>query len=109
MFYEKDGKLFTPPLGNILPGITRATVLELCDELNIPVEQKLFTTEDVKGTDGAFFCGTAGEVIGWESLDDVKFTKNWNETLSKRIQLAYKDRVTEKMNIKQEKRETVLT
>jgi branched-chain amino acid aminotransferase len=96
MFYEKDGKLLTPPLGNILPGITRATVLEICDELNIPVEQKLFTTEEVKGADVAFFCGTAGEVIGWESLDDVKFAKNWNDTLSKKIQTAYKDRVTEK-------------
>jgi branched-chain amino acid aminotransferase len=108
MFYEKDGKLFTPPLGNILPGITRATVLEICDELNIPVEQKLFTTEEVKGADAAFFCGTAGEVIGWESLDDVKFTRNWNDTLSKKIQLTYKDRVTEKVNIKQEKAQTVL-
>ncbi|HEY6977929.1 MAG TPA: branched-chain-amino-acid transaminase [Chitinophagaceae bacterium] len=108
MFYEKDGKLFTPPIGNILPGITRATVLEICDELNIPVEQKSFTTEEVKGADAAFFCGTAGEVIGWESLDDVKFTKNWNDTLSKKIQLAYKDIVTEKVNIQQEKRESVL-
>jgi branched-chain amino acid aminotransferase len=96
MFYEKNGKLLTPPLGNILPGITRATVLEICDELNMPVEQKLFTTEEVKGADAAFFCGTAGEVIGWESLDDVKFAKNWNDTLSKKIQTAYKDRVTEK-------------
>jgi branched-chain amino acid aminotransferase len=96
MFFEKDGKLCTPPLGNILPGITRATVLEICDELNIPVEQKLFTIDQVKGADAAFFCGTAGEVIGWESLDDIKFTKNWNDTLSKKVQLAYKDRVTEK-------------
>ena len=31
VFYEKDGKLFTPSLGNILPGITRATVLEICE------------------------------------------------------------------------------
>ena len=35
LFFEKDGKIFTPALGNILPGITRATVLEICDELNI--------------------------------------------------------------------------
>ncbi len=41
MFYERNGKLFTPPTGNILPGITRATVLEICDELNIEVEEKL--------------------------------------------------------------------
>ena len=108
MFFEKDRKLFTPSLGNILPGITRATVLEICDELNISVEQKLFTTEEVKCADAAFFCGTAGEVIGWESLDDVKFTKDWNETLSKKIQLAYKDCVTENVKIKQEKKEKIL-
>ena len=55
VFYEKDGKLFTPSPGNILPGITRATVLEICDELNIPVEEKLFTVDELKTADAAFF------------------------------------------------------
>ena len=96
MFFEKDGKLFTPPLGNILPGITRATVLELCEALGIEVEEKLFTLDEVKKADAAFFCGTAAEVIGWESLDDYQFPKKWNETLSRQIQLAYKDIVVEK-------------
>jgi len=41
VFFEKDGKLFTPPAGNILPGITRATVLENLHELDIPVERKI--------------------------------------------------------------------
>ncbi len=98
-FYEKDGKLFTPAAGNILPGITRATVLELCKELEIPVEEKLFDVDEMKEADAAFFCGTAAEVIGWESLDDVKFPKPWNETVSKRIQEAYLNRVKEKNNI----------
>ncbi len=96
MFFEKDGKLFTPPLGNILPGITRATVLELCEALGIEVEEKLFTLDEVKQADAAFFCGTAAEVIGWESLDEYKFPKKWNDTLSRQIQLAYKDIVVEK-------------
>ncbi len=97
MFYEKDGKLFTPALGNILPGITRATVIEICHELDIPVEEKFFTVDEVKqNADAAFFCGTAAEVIGWESLDDVKLKKDWNETVSKVIQDAYKARVMEK-------------
>jgi branched-chain amino acid aminotransferase len=93
VFYEKDGKLFTPSLGNILPGITRATVLEICDELKIPVEEKLFTTEELKKADAVFFCGTAAEIIGWESLDDVKFPKKWGETISRKIQIAYKSHV----------------
>jgi len=96
VFYEKDGKLYTPSTGNILPGITRATVFEICDELNIPVEERAFTTDELKEADAAFFCGTAAEVVGWESLDDVTFPKPWNETVSRRIQEVYMDKVKEK-------------
>ena len=96
VFYEKDGKLFTPAAGNILPGITRATVLELCKELEIPCEEKLFTINELKEADAAFFCGTAAEVIGWESLDGIKFSKPWNETVGRIIQEAYMHRVIEK-------------
>jgi len=95
IFYEKEGRLITPPSGNILPGITRTTVMEICADLNIPVEEKLFKTEELQQADAAFFCGTAAEVIGWESLDKVPFKKDWNETASKLIQIAYKSRVIE--------------
>lgn len=96
LFFEKDGKLFTPALGNILPGITRATVLEICDELNIEVEEKFFTIEELKKADAVFYCGTAAEIVGWESLDDVKFPLNWNDSVSRKIQLAYQELVVEK-------------
>lgn len=95
MFFEKDGKLYTPALGNILPGITRATVIELCAELNITVEEKQCTVAELKQADAAFFCGTAAEIIGWESLDEVKFPLEWNNSLGRVLQQAYKDRVTE--------------
>ena len=97
VFYEKDGKLFTPSLGNILPGITRATVLEICNELGIPVEEKEITTEEFKKADAAFFCGTAAEVIGFESLDETKFPLAWKNTVSKTIQDAYKHKIIEKI------------
>jgi branched-chain amino acid aminotransferase len=95
VFFEKDGKFYTPPAGNILPGITRAVVMEICKELNIPVEEKLFKTEELKKADAAFFCGTAAEVIGWESLDGTPFKKAWNDSTSKWIQDAYHAKVTE--------------
>jgi len=94
-FYEKDGKLFTPALGNILPGITRAIILELCNALNIETEEKFFMIEELKRADAAFFCGTGAEVIGFESLDDYKFPVNWNDSVSRKIQLAYKNLVVE--------------
>jgi branched-chain amino acid aminotransferase len=96
MFFEKDGRLFTPALGNILPGITRATVLEICRELSIPVEEGQFTPTQLARADAAFFCGTAAEVIGWESIDGKAFPKPWKDSLSRKIQQAYKDLVIEK-------------
>ena len=89
VFFEKEGTLYTPSLGNILPGITRATVIELCAAHNIPVVETSFGIDAIKGADAAFFCGTAAEVIGLESIDDVPFTKNWDDTASKKIQSAY--------------------
>jgi branched-chain amino acid aminotransferase len=96
VFFEKNGKLFTPPPGNILPGITRATVFEICRQLDIPVEEKLFTIDEMKKADAVFFCGTAAEVIGWQSLDDHPFNKNWSDSLGAVIQKRYKNLVIEK-------------
>jgi branched-chain amino acid aminotransferase len=89
VFFEKDGKLYTPALGSILPGITRATVLDMCKELDIPVEEKLFTPDEMRGADAAFFCGTAAEIVALESLDNVPFTKDWDSSLSATIQKGY--------------------
>ncbi|RYG06452.1 MAG: branched-chain-amino-acid transaminase [Chitinophagaceae bacterium] len=96
MFFEKDGKLFTPSLGNILPGLTRATVLDICRESGFIVEEGEYTIEDLKQADAAFFCGTAAEVIGWDSIDDQSFGKPWEQSLGKKIQEAYKNKVIEK-------------
>lgn len=93
VFFEKDGILFTPAPGNILPGITRATIIEICKVLAIPVVQKFFKPEEMQGADAAFFCGTAAEVAHLESLDNIPFRKNWEETYSSRIQKAYADLV----------------
>ncbi|NPA09547.1 MAG: branched-chain amino acid transaminase [Chlorobi bacterium] len=95
VFYEKDGKLYTPQKGNILPGITRATVFEICNQLGIPYEEKLFTPQEMQGADAAFFCGTAAEIVAVESLNDIPFRMNWEDSLSAKIQQAYRHLVVE--------------
>ena len=94
-FFEKDGVLYTPQKGNILPGITRATVIELCHEAGIEVIEKQITIEEAHEADSAFYCGTAAEVIGFKSLDDVVFKLEWKDSLGAILQKAYKNRVLE--------------
>ncbi|MET0637076.1 MAG: branched-chain amino acid transaminase [Chitinophagaceae bacterium] len=95
VFVESNGELFTPSLGQILPGLTRKTVLELCAELGIPVTEKKISIEELKNADMAFFCGTAAEVVGWAGLDDTVFEMNWEDSISHVIQKAYLARVQE--------------
>ena len=89
LFFEKNGFLFTPQLGNILPGITRATILELAENLGIEVNQGLFTAAALAEAESAFYCGTAAEIIGIESVDDYKFPKKWNDSIGKKLQEHY--------------------
>ena len=96
IFIEKAETLYTPQLGSILPGITRATVIEISRELDIPVVEKQIKPEELSDADSVFFCGTAAEVIGIESLDDQSFQKPWSESLGAVIQQAYKNLVLEK-------------
>jgi branched-chain amino acid aminotransferase len=95
IFFEKDGIMYTPAPGHILAGITRATVLDICRDLGIRAMEKACTLDELKQADAAFFCGTAAEVIGWESIDGHPFPLPWNESLGRKIQVRYKNMVTD--------------
>jgi branched-chain amino acid aminotransferase len=96
-FMERNGKLYTPPIGNIFPGITRSTVIELCHYLGIEIVERHLTVNDLKHATGAFFCGTATEIIGIRSIDRIEFT-DWEDSVGATIQRAYKNLVLEKEN-----------
>ncbi|MGZ5190541.1 MAG: branched-chain amino acid transaminase [Flavisolibacter sp.] len=96
VFFQQEGALHTPQLGSILPGITRATVLEIAKRLGIEVIERKIKPEEILGADSAFFCGTAAEVVGISSLDDVDFKINWQDSLGAVIKKVYKNLVLEK-------------
>ncbi|HEY5919421.1 MAG TPA: branched-chain amino acid transaminase [Chryseolinea sp.] len=95
-FMEKNGVLYTPPLGHILPGITRQTVLNICRELDIPVVERDIKAEELESAESAFLCGTAAEIAGIESIDAKPLQKEWQDSLGVTVQEAYKCQVLEK-------------
>jgi branched-chain amino acid aminotransferase len=98
LFIEKQGKLYTPSLGHILPGITRATILKICKKLDIECIETTLGVNDLRNADGAFFCGTAAEIIGIASVDEVTFKTKWTDTIGATLQRTYKALVLEKQN-----------
>jgi D-alanine transaminase len=66
----KNGALITHPLTpNILPGITRMVILDICQKLGIPVEERFFKTDALYGADEAFLTGTITEVLPIVTVD----------------------------------------
>jgi branched-chain amino acid aminotransferase len=62
VFVVRNGTLYTPTSG-ILEGITRQTVFEIADELDIPAAERDLTPYDLYVADEAFLCTTAGGII----------------------------------------------
>lgn len=93
IFYEKDGELFTPKEGNIFPGITRATILQICKEFGVKVTEKDITPEELYEADHALFCGTATELTAISSVNGEKFTKDWDESIGHTLHILYQQKV----------------
>jgi branched-chain amino acid aminotransferase len=69
-FYLKSGRLVTPELGDtILPGITRASIIELAQDRHITVEERKITIDEVlEETRECFVSGTAAGATPLSSL-----------------------------------------
>ncbi len=69
-FVIKKGILYTPPVsaGN-LRGITRGTVLDLAEELGIPIKETELTRYDAFVADECFLTGTGAEMVGVVKID----------------------------------------
>ena len=71
VFFVRNGEVVTPPTSEgALPGITRATVMEICKESGIPCREAVTTLFDIYMADEAFLTGTAAEVIPMVVLDE---------------------------------------
>ncbi|WP_367344281.1 branched-chain-amino-acid transaminase [Methanomethylovorans sp.] len=69
IFIIKDGKVYTPPTINNLKGITRATAIELLEEMNIPVSVENLGMFDLYTADEVFVTGTAAEAAPLVKID----------------------------------------
>lgn len=84
-----DGEVRTPDEG-VLEGMTRRTVLELCDELSIPWRYARFTAEAVRRhASELFLTTTAGGVIPVTTLDGEPLGDGRPGPVTRRLSEAY--------------------
>ncbi|OQY54967.1 MAG: hypothetical protein B6245_20540 [Desulfobacteraceae bacterium 4572_88] len=70
VFIVSNGKLMTHPLTqNILGGITRIVILDICKEQGLQVEKRLYHTKDMYAADEVFLSGTITEIMPIVNID----------------------------------------
>lgn len=93
IFYLKKGEIVTPPVAaGILPGITRAAVMELLhDPMGIPVHERLFSLYDLYQADEVFLTGTGAEIIGVTDIDGRRIGNGKPGRLTRDVEKVFRD------------------
>jgi branched-chain amino acid aminotransferase len=90
LFIVKAGKLITPRIEYVLPGITRDSIILLAKEQGILTEEKDLSTQDIYLADECFLCGTAAEITPVRELDKKLIGNGKPGEITKKIQELYK-------------------
>jgi branched-chain amino acid aminotransferase len=93
IFLAIDGKLYTPPLeDNVLPGITRDTVMQLAQsELGIEVAERTIDRSEIYMADECFLTGTAAHLTPVVEVDNRKIRDGSVGPISSKLQKMYFD------------------
>ena len=90
IFMVDDGVLLTPHADHCLPGITRATVLELAKELGIPTEVRRISLAEFHAADEVFTTGTMGELTPVTLIDGRVIGNGTRGYITSQLQTVYK-------------------
>jgi branched-chain amino acid aminotransferase len=87
VFLVLNGVVHTPPLSSsILPGITRATVIQLLTDMDIPVVEDTIPREMLYIADEVFFTGSAAEITPIRSIDKISIGSGKRGPVTEKLQ-----------------------
>jgi branched-chain amino acid aminotransferase len=88
VFFIKGDSIYTSPDAQVLKGITREKVLQLCQTLKINVNMKALHKADIVNFDAAFLTGTSPKVLPIASIVQTHIFQVDNP-ITKRLMQAY--------------------
>lgn len=94
LFVVRDEQLLTPPLDTpIVPGITRATVIEIALARDIPVKETPLTVAEVQGADEVFLTSTMCELVPVVRIGRTPISEERPGETTRDLIVAYGERI----------------
>ena len=93
VFAVREGKLVTPPATEtLLPGITRALVMEAAKSLGLEVVERRMLPEDLASAEEAFITSTIREVMPVVKVDGLRIGDGGVGLTTRELHRAFRDR-----------------
>ncbi len=92
VFFIKDDILFTSPPSEVLLGVTRTKIIELCRLNEIEVIEEEVLSRNLKEYDGAFITGTSTSVLPIKMIDEIKINSCQNDLIIKVMKIYEEDK-----------------
>ena len=90
IFFVKNDVVYTHPANsNILNGITRIIVIDLCKQLGIEVVERVVSYHDLPAIDEAFLTGTVTQIAPISQIDDYRYNTDDKNAVTRKIQQAF--------------------
>lgn len=70
VFFVRGEELITPPVEDVLPGVTRKHVMKLCLEQNIPLKEEKVPESSLGQMEAVFITGTSRKVLPAFRIDE---------------------------------------
>jgi branched-chain amino acid aminotransferase len=93
VFFIQDHKVLTPPNKDVLNGITRKHIIDICLKNNIPIIEQKINYSEIPQIDAIFFTGTSIDVLPVKTIEKNVFSTN--NTLLKQIMDLYKQLISD--------------
>ena len=81
VFFTKNDMIYTASSGEVLPGIARKYILEVCRNIGVKVNFEKVHSERIFDYNGVFLSGTSPGVLPVSCINDVKFDPHCNTIL----------------------------
>jgi len=94
LFVVRDGEIKTPPLANVLEGITRSSVIEIARDKGMSVSEVPMTRDELYVADEVFLTGTAAELTPIREIDRRAIGAGTRGPIAATLQKAFFDVVS---------------
>ena len=92
IFVIKNNEILTPPIETgALNGITRRTVIQIANDLDLKISEVNITKQELFEADELFFTGTATEVVGVVSIDETSISNGTPGKITNEIRSEFMD------------------